>query len=475
MEHEVFSNSNIELQPLSNKKVWGFATGTLGEYFVYYLFYTYFLYFLTDYVLVPAAIAGTIMSIAMIWDAMTDPIVGYINDVSKNPKGRRRPMMLYTFIPFCLTFFLCFLRPGLEGTALYVYYAVVCLAFWLMFTTQQVPFYGLLPEIAQYDNDRMRIRSAMGFIGNAGNLAVSIVPIALSTVIALGVSEMTAWPIVMGILGVIGCGGFVVCWYTTRGMETPPEKVIRPEGNLFQTYGRIIRLKGYIVTVLVYFICTINLCLIFASIMYVADNKLGLQPLQQSIVVACYTFSGALFAPFIAAIARRVGSLKAFEIIMLIGAILFTLCGFIGLNSFGIMVFHGIVTGGVFALATGFNYGLFYQVIDLAYLKRDEQVEGSAISFATFGYKIGAATAAFFLGIALSIIGYDGASDVNAEVLGRLDSLLTFMPAVLLVIVFLMLVFLYPIKQNLYDLILAAKAKKVNGETYSKEGIEKLF
>lgn len=56
MENE--STSIKTSQPLSNKKVWGFATGTLGEYFVYYLFYTYFLYFLTDYVLVPAAISG---------------------------------------------------------------------------------------------------------------------------------------------------------------------------------------------------------------------------------------------------------------------------------------------------------------------------------------------------------------------------------------------------------------------------------
>ena len=473
MENE--SSSTKVFQPLSNKKVWGFATGTLGEYFVYYLFYTYFLYFLTDYVLVPAAISGTIMSIAMIWDAFTDPVVGYINDTSKNPKGRRRPMMLYTFVPFCITFFLCFLSPGFEGMTLYIYYGVVCLAFWLMFTTQQVPFYGLLPEIAQNDNDRMRIRSAMGFIGNAGNLAVSIVPIALAAVVALGVSDMSAWPLVMGVLGVIGCGGFVVCWYTTRGMETPPDKVIRPEGNIFQTYGRIIRLKGYMVTVIAYFICTINLCIIFASIMYVADNKLGLTPGQQSIVVACYTFSGALFAPFIAAIARKIGSLKAFEITMLLGSILFVVCGIMGLDSFGIMVFHGIVTGGVFALATGFNYGLFYQVIDLAYLKRDEQVEGSAISFATFGYKIGAATAAFFLGLALTIIGYDGASEANSEVLGRLDSLLTFMPAVLLIIVFILLVAIYPIKQSLYDKILEAKAKKMNGEVFSKEGIEKLF
>lgn len=474
MEHEPLSTITKK-KPLSNKIVWGFATGTVGEYFVYYLFYTYFLYYLTDYVLIPAVVSGTIMSIAMIWDAFTDPIVGYVNDTSRNPKGRRRPMMAKCFLPFCITFFLCFLRPGLEGMSLYLYYGVVCLAFWLMFTMEQVPFYGLLPEISQDDNDRMRMRSAMGFIGNAGNLAVSIVPIALSAVIAMGIKEMTAWTVVMGILGVIGCAGFVVSWWTVRGMETPLDKVIRPEGNLFQTYGRIIPLKGYVITVFVYFLCTINLCLIFASIMYVAGNKLGLSAGQQSIVVACYTFSGALFAPFIALIARKIGSLKAFELTMLVGAVLFIVCGIIGLNSFGIMVFHGIVTGGVFALATGFNYGLFYQVIDLAYLKREEQVEGSVISFATFGYKMGAAFSAFFLGLALSFIGYDGSSEANMEVLGRLDSLLTFMPAILLAIVFILLVFCYPIKQNLYDKVLEAKTKKMEGESFTTEGIEKLF
>lgn len=286
----------VKHEPLSNKIVWGFAMGTLGEYFVYYLFYTYFLYFLTDYVFIPAAVSGTIMSIAMIWDAFTDPVIGYINDISTNPKGRRRPMMSKCFIPFAVTFFLCFLRPELEGMSLYIYYAVVCLAFWLMFTMEQVPFYGLLPEIAQDDNDRMRIRSAMGFIGNGGNLAVSIVPVALSAVIALGVDEIKAWAVVMGVLGAIGTVGFVISWRTTEGMETPPERVVRPKGNIFQVYGRILPLKGYIASVIVYFICTICLTLLFASIMYVAGNKLNLAPGQQSIVVACYTFSGALFA-----------------------------------------------------------------------------------------------------------------------------------------------------------------------------------
>ena len=465
----------MKQERLSTAKVWGFSVGTLGEYFVYYLFYTYFMYYLTDYVHLSAAVAGGIMSIAMIWDAFTDPVVGYVNDTSKNPKGRRRPMMLKAFIPFCICFVLCFIRPGLEGNALNIYYGVVWRAFLLCFTTDQVPFYGLLPEITKNDEDRMRIRAAMGFIGNVGNLAVAVVPVALSLVISLGADEMIAWSITMGVLGVIGGAGFLVTYAVTKGMETPQEHVIRPKENILKTYAQIIKLKGYIPVVIVYILCTIDLTLMFASIMYVADSKLGLDAGLQYIITACYTFSGAIFVILVTPMNKRFGSYKSLQIVMIVGAVLFIACGVIGINNAGIMIFHGLVTGGTFALATAFTYGLLYQVIDVACLKTEEQVEGSVISFATLGYKLGAAISASLLGVALTIIGYDGASEMNAEVLGRIDSLLTYMPAVLLVLSVIILKFLYPIREDLYRKIVVEKEKKMNGEDYSVEEFKHLM
>ena len=111
----------------------------------------------------------------------------------------------------------------------------------------------------------------------------------------------------------------------------------------------------------------------------------------------------------------------------------------------------------------------------MACLKTEEQVEGSVISFATLGYKIGAAVAASVLGIALTIIGYDGASDMNAEVLGRIDSLLTYMPAALLLISVIILKFLYPIREDMYEKIIVEKEKKLAGEEYSIEEFKHLM
>ena len=464
----------MNTERLPQSKVWGFAMGTLGEYFVYYLFYTYFLYYLTDYVLVPAGIAGTILTIVMLWDACTDPIVGYLNDISKNPKGRKRPLMAKIFIPFAVIFALCFIRPGLEGGALYAYYFVCCLAFWLCFTMEQVPFYGLLPEITQDDHERMRLRAAMGFIGNVGNLAVSIVPIALSAVIAMGVSELVSWSVVMGVLGVIGTLGFVVCWYTTRGMETPIDKVVRPKENIFKTYGKILKLKGYIPIVIIYILCTIDLCVCFNTIMYVAANKLDLPPLMQTIVTACYTFSGALFVILVTPMNKKWGSYKSIQIVMLVAAVLLCIFGIIGINSGAIQVVHGLLIGGTFALATAFTYGLLYQVIDIAYLKSDEQVEASVISFACFGYKIGAAAAAAVTSIFLTLIGYDPNAD-NSAGLAHIDVVLTWIPAALLIICVLVLKFFYPLREDMYRKIIAEKEKKMAGEEYDTSEFQHLL
>lgn len=461
---------------LSTGKIWAFSIGTLGEYFVYFLFFNYFLYYLTDYVGIAPAIAGAILSFAMIWDAITDPVVGYINDTSKNPNGRRRPMMIKTIIPFIITYGLCFIRPNIEmGPALYIYYGFVALAFWLCFTCVQVPFYGLLPEIAHHETDRLKIRQAMAFIGNGGNIAIGLVPITLELVIKLGFDEMAAWSITMFVLGTIGALGFVATYYASKGMETPIDQVVRPKSNIFATYLKVIKLNGYLPVVLLYMLSTVAINIVFASIMYVGGEKLQLPAGQLSIVMSAYTFSGVIFVPLITLLSKRFGSLKSFKGSLIVALVAYIAIGIVGVNSFGIMLVHGVLTGGCFVLFTAYTYVLFYEICDLAYLKTNEQLEGSVISFATFGYKVGAAISGLSMGLALTIIGYDGTVEVKSvEMLSKLDGLITFIPAALIVAIFALLC-LYPIKPKSYEAIKAAKVAKEEGREYSIAEFEHLL
>lgn len=126
------------------------------------------------------------------------------------------------------------------------------------------------------------------------------------------------------------------------------------------------------------------------------------------------------------------------------------------------------------ALTTAFIYGLLYQIIDIAYLKSDEQVEASVISFACFGYKIGAAAAATITSLFLTIIGYDPNLD-NAAGLAHIDIVLTWIPAALLFICILILKFFYPLREPLYRKIIEQKERKMEGKEYDCSEFEHLM
>ena len=77
----------------------GYGAGTAGDSIPYTLFFTYFIFYLTDIAGVSAAIAGVISFLAIVWQGITGPVIGYLSDNSTNPKGRRRPLLAKIIVP----------------------------------------------------------------------------------------------------------------------------------------------------------------------------------------------------------------------------------------------------------------------------------------------------------------------------------------------------------------------------------------
>ena len=58
---------------------------------------------------VAMAVASTIMTVAKLWDAVTDPLMGFISDNTRSKWGRRKPYMFVGGILLIVTLFIMFM------------------------------------------------------------------------------------------------------------------------------------------------------------------------------------------------------------------------------------------------------------------------------------------------------------------------------------------------------------------------------
>jgi Na+/melibiose symporter-like transporter len=103
----------------------------VGAGYMYLLIGLYIMKFSTDVLLIAPAVMGTIFGISRVWDAVSDPLVGYMSDRTRHPLGRRRLWLLLSIVPISGTFIMVFSPPAsLHGTELIAWMAVGVIGFY---------------------------------------------------------------------------------------------------------------------------------------------------------------------------------------------------------------------------------------------------------------------------------------------------------------------------------------------------------
>jgi len=125
----------------------------------------YLLYFLTQVAGLPPGLAGSVLAIGRVWDAINDPAIGLLSDRTRLRWGRRLPWMLFGAVPFGLLFFAQWLVPRFSDSdplntwALFGYYVLIGILFQLGYTAVNLPYTALTPELTQDYNERTSLTS----------------------------------------------------------------------------------------------------------------------------------------------------------------------------------------------------------------------------------------------------------------------------------------------------------------------------
>ena len=104
------------------KKEWmAYCVGALGQGMVYGIMSSYISDFYLNVLKVTPIFVLLLMLLARIWDAINDPIMGYIMDHANPKKGKMKPYLLYTPIPVAILTLLLFTSPNLADSQKMIY------------------------------------------------------------------------------------------------------------------------------------------------------------------------------------------------------------------------------------------------------------------------------------------------------------------------------------------------------------------
>jgi GPH family glycoside/pentoside/hexuronide:cation symporter len=106
-------------ESLSLRTKLAYGVGELGGEIPNNILVFFLLFFLTSVAGLNPTLAGSVLLIGKVWDAINDPIVGILSDRTRSPLGRRYPWMLVGAIPLGVCFFLQY-RTAARGDFLWL-------------------------------------------------------------------------------------------------------------------------------------------------------------------------------------------------------------------------------------------------------------------------------------------------------------------------------------------------------------------
>lgn len=161
-------------QKLAFREKFGYGLGDTACHFAWDLAGMFLFFYYTDVYGISAAAAGTIMLVARVWDAVSDPLIGIISDRTNTRFGKFRPYMLWFAIPLGATLVMLFTTPDFEQTGKIIFAACAYLMLSTFYTAVNLPYSALSGVMSSDSHERTLLNQYRFFLGFSGMFVVSL-------------------------------------------------------------------------------------------------------------------------------------------------------------------------------------------------------------------------------------------------------------------------------------------------------------
>ena len=397
--------------------------------------------FLTNYLNVPVGIAGLLTTSVLIFDIITDPIVGYLSDRTNSRWGRRVPWMVIGAVILSGGIIGLFGVPqsfSIVGTIIWVgsFFALATVGF----TMVAIPYGATAGEMTQDPKERS---SMMGFRMAFASVGI-LVGGAVIPQLAGGTREghFTAAIYIAPII-------ILSIWGSLWATRQAP-RILSPSARGFMsTWLLVFKNKPFVILVCLYGIMTLAIALItaglpFAAIYLIFDNGNSVvSPASSalgilSLLFACFVLGSILSQAFWVWLSNRLGKVSALIFGLFIYVILL-IAIFLSLPSAEIMVIAMlfIIAGMTNGAYQQIPWAIYPDLMDMTREESGDAIEGAFSAIWLFGQKVANAIAPLILSLILAVFGWKESSsgfiDQIPEALGALQNSITILPAFILV------------------------------------------
>ena len=130
----------------------GTALGLVSNGIAYFLLIYY-----SQVVGLDPSLAGFALLLALVFDAISDPLIGRWSDQIRSRLGRRHPLLYASVVPVAVCYYALWVPPELSQAGTFVWLLAFTIGLRLSLTMHSVPFNALLPELAPDYDERTRL------------------------------------------------------------------------------------------------------------------------------------------------------------------------------------------------------------------------------------------------------------------------------------------------------------------------------
>jgi len=267
-----------------------YGVGDVGNAVVNSAIQFFLMVFYTDAALIGPALAANALLIGKIWDAVNDPLFGWISDRTSTRYGKRRVYMIFGAIPLAIAIMLLWIVPrGLGDLGVFLWIAFTFLLFDTVWTLTNVPYYALTSELTDDYDERASLTAYRMVLAVPGYIiGAALTPV----IVGLFVIKRVGYGVVGILYGILAAATLLIA---AKGLKERKEiaqsKSATPPFRAFLT---TFKNRPFLQLILAYFIANTSFALIKTLMAYFLIYQLQMED-QVPLVTALLLVFVALF------------------------------------------------------------------------------------------------------------------------------------------------------------------------------------